>query len=105
MRRGEVMSKRILSKKEQQILSENKNVLNVTSKSITYRPEFKIIAVKKNLMGISPMSIFIEAGFDLDTIGIKQPYRCLDRWRRVYKTNGVEGLRCDSRGKRVFQRV
>ncbi|RBP40624.1 hypothetical protein [Garciella nitratireducens] len=99
------MSHRIFSKQEQQILIKNKNVLNVTSKSITYHPDFKVKAVKKNLLGISPKSIFIEADFNLDIIGKKQPYRCLDRWRRAYKENGEKGLRCDLRGKKVLQKV
>jgi len=40
------MSKRIFSDTQQQALSKNINVLNVSDKSITYHPSFKLAAVK-----------------------------------------------------------
>lgn len=81
-------------------LLQNKNVRRVSETTITYCPEFKVEAVRANLAGKPPQVIFVDAGFDLDLIGHEIPYRCLMRWRAVFKQRGEEGLRNDQRGRR-----
>lgn len=93
------MSKRLFSESEQQLLASNPNVKRVSEKSITYMPEFKVVAVKSYLRDISSAEIFIDAGFDLELIGLRTPIRSLQRWRTTYKKYGEEGLLRDTRGK------
>lgn len=93
------MSKRILSEIEIRSIEKNTNVEKVSCKSITYSKEFKIHAVEAFLDGKSPTQIFLEAGFNLELIGQKQPSRCLRRWKNTYNKYGKEGLLVDNRGK------
>ena len=94
------MAERLFTKEEQLKLLQNKNVLKVSEATITYNPEFKVSAVLENLStGKPPYLIFLEAGFDVNVIGRKNPARCLDRWERTFKKLGEEGLRNDQRGK------
>lgn len=43
--------------------------------------------------------IFEETGFDIATIGKENPKRCLNSWRRVYNTRGVDRLKIETRVK------
>lgn len=81
------------------LLESNSNVVHVSEKSITYTPEFKLHAVKSYESGYAPMQIFLDAGFDVATIGSKNPKTSLKRWRKSYETYGEEGLLMDRRGK------
>ena len=79
---------------------QNENVLSVSETTITYDPKFKVEAVRANLNeGKPPTLIFLDAGFDLDLIGHHTPFRCLWRWRAVFRQRGEQGLRVDERGK------
>lgn len=93
------MSKRVFSNIQQQILSGNINVLNVSDKSITYHPSFKVAAVKAYNNGIPPMQFFRESGFDISIIGKRNPVNTLARWRKIYSTLGEDGLINEFRGK------
>lgn len=93
------MSKRIFSDIQQQILSENTNVLTVSDKSITYHPSFKVAAVRAYNTGILPMQFFRESGFDISIIGKRTPVNTLARWRKIYATLGEDGLINELRGK------
>lgn len=84
---------------EMRQLEANPNVAHVTDKSITYSPSFKIAAVKAYAQGQKPMDIFIDAGFDLDTIGHQKPKSCLKRWRDAVEAQGEAGLLEERRGK------
>ena len=93
------MAEKRFTSKEQTQLAMNENVLKVSENSITYKGEFKVHAVQQNLReGKSPSTIFVEAGFDLETIGRSNPRRCLNRWRTVFNEQGINGLMCDRRG-------
>lgn len=98
------MRKHIFSEVEQQILKKNPNVKKVSSKTITYSPDFKVHAVKESLNGKTSMMIFIEAGFNLEMIGRDKPKSCLQRWKRIYKSFGEEGLLRETRGKKATGR-
>lgn len=86
------MSKKLLSSKQIDILSNNKYVLNVSEKAITYTNEFKMHFIAEYTKGKIPRVIFEEAGFDVETIGIKRIACASDRWRGAFKEHGVLGL-------------
>lgn len=92
------MSKRMFSKVERSVLSENKNVKRCSDRSITYTTAFKEHAVKQYEAGLTSTEIFKQAGLDLNLIGKKQPKFCLQRWRVRFKEKGLKGL-ADTRGK------
>ena len=86
------MSKKVFSDKDIDILSNNKYVRNVSKKAITYTNEFKIHFIAEYNNGKSSRRIFEEAGFDINTIGLKRVDCSSSRWRQSYKYNGVIGL-------------
>jgi len=93
------MSKRIFSKEQIKMLSQNHNVARCSDKSITYHNDFKIEAVKKYDQGIPATEIFKEAGFDWNILGKDTPrYRIRD-WRKVFRMKGIDGLAVETRGK------
>ncbi|KGM93814.1 IS3 family transposase, partial [Clostridium botulinum] len=59
----------------------------------TYSDEFKRMFIEKYLIGNKPRTIFIEAGFDVDVIGIKRYEQAAARWIRAYNKDGIVGLR------------
>ena len=98
------MYKNMFTQEQIEQLLTNKNVVRCTPKSITYHPDFKIRAVKQYYEeDIPPAEIFIQAGFNLATIGVKTPKECLSRWRRIFRTKGAARLLEDKRGKKGGQ--
>lgn len=93
------MSKNIYNEFQIKELEKNPNVKSASERSISYHPDFKLKAVTDYKNGKSPTQIFIEQGFDLNTIGKKQPARCLRRWRDTYEKFGEEGFLTEQRGK------
>ena len=91
------MTKRLLTKKEQELLMKNPYVKAVSEKAITYTDEFKRYFVAENVKGEFPREIFEEAGFPVDLIGMKRISTAGKRWRAAYRKTGVEGLQ-DTRG-------
>ncbi|WP_054028800.1 hypothetical protein [Bacillus sp. FJAT-28004] len=51
---------------------------------IKNKSEFKLHAVEAYKSGRTPMQIFVEAGFEIAVIGKKNPYKCLERWKKFY---------------------
>jgi transposase len=92
-------SSRVFTENEMKQLEANPKVQHVTDRTITYAPAFKLAAVKAYEDGQKPMEIFLQAGFDVDTIGHKNPKRSLQRWCEQYMTRGEAGLLEDQRGK------
>ncbi len=87
------------TKKQIQLIRNNKNVIKCSSTSITYTKEFKLLAVQLYFeKGYGPNVIFEKANFDLNVIGRKKPKDCLSRWRRKFKERGEEGVISDGRG-------
>jgi transposase len=93
------MKKKLFSKSQMIELQKNPNVLRVTEQAITYHPDFKVKAVLENIKGESPARIFMDHGFDLDTIGKGLPRQRLYQWRKIYNESGELGLSLDNRGK------
>lgn len=94
------MSKRRFTADQIIQLLKNKSVAKCSNKSITYGKDFKLKAIKQyEEDGYSPRMIFEEAGFDLRLIGEHIPKGSLLRWRKIYGTKGVTGLRIEARGR------
>ncbi len=86
------MTKRLLTKKEQEQLKRNPNVVAVSEKAITYTDEFKRHFIVENENGRLPREIFEEVGLDVELIGIERIRSAGKRWRSAYRQAGVEGL-------------
>lgn len=94
------MGKRIFSPVQIEDLLRNPNVIKCSDKAISYSKEFKIKAVKQYFEdGLPVRHIFVNAGFDLSVIGDDNPTKCLTRWKKTFKSRGVDGLLNDRRGK------
>jgi transposase-like protein len=86
------MTKRLLTKKEQEQLERNPNVMAVSEKVITYTDEFKRHFIAQNEQGKTPREIFEEVGLDVECIGLDQIRSAGKRWRASYRDADVEGL-------------
>lgn len=86
------MTKRLLTKKEQEQLKGNPFVRSVSDKAITYTDEFKRHFIAENENGKRPRDIFEEAGLSVDLIGIERINTAAKRWRASYRKLGSEGL-------------
>jgi len=90
------VSIKLFNESDINILSQNPNVLRLSTKSITYTDEFKAFFIKEYLLCNSPTRIFEKAGFDKDMLGYKRIERAATRWKKAYKEKGELGL-MDSR--------
>jgi transposase len=86
------MTKRLLTKKEQELLKKNPYVKSVSDKAITYTDEFKRHFIAENEKGKLPREIFEEAGLSEELIGIDRIKTAGKRWRAAYRNAGIEGL-------------
>ncbi|MEH7011106.1 hypothetical protein V7087_09815 [Neobacillus niacini] len=93
------MSKNLFTEFHIKELEKNLNVVRVSERSITYHVDFKIQAVEEYGQGKIPSQIFIDHGFNIDTVGKDQPARCLQRWRETFEKFGIEGFQTERRGK------
>lgn len=87
------MSKITFSREAIEKLKRNPYVKRVSEKSITYSDEFKRMFIEKYLRGNTPRTIFIEAGFDVEVIGIKRYEQAAARWISSYNKYGIAGVR------------
>ena len=95
------MSKRIFTKEQVKLLSENTHIASCSARSIEYRKEFKISAIKQYYEhNLTPGDIFRLAGFDIKLIGKDVPQKCLERWRRIFKSKGKNGLSINTKGRK-----
>jgi transposase len=86
------MTKRLLTKKEQELLKKNPYVKSVSDKAITYTDEFKRHFIAENEKGKLPREIFEEAGLSEELIGIDRIKTAGKRWRAAYRNAEIEGL-------------
>ncbi|HCG4536375.1 TPA: IS3 family transposase [Salmonella enterica subsp. enterica serovar Typhi str. AG3] len=86
------MTKRLLTKKEQELLKRNPYVKSVSEKAITYTDEFKRHFIAENEQGKLPRDIFEEAGLSVDLIGMDRIKTAGKRWRAAYRNSGIVGL-------------
>lgn len=88
----------LLSDFDRKRLEENPNVEKVSFSNVSYTSKFKIKALKQLKDGFSPREIFMEAEIDLSLFGKDYPKKCLQRWKKVQKTSGENGLKKERRG-------
>lgn len=94
------MNRRIFSRDEIAELLRNRNVVKCSAKTITYAKGFKIAAIRQYLEeGLTSTEIFKKAGFDLHSIGKDIPKDRIRDWLRVFKADGITGLRLEARGR------
>ncbi len=62
-------------------LKLNQNVKHVSRKNITYQDNFKAQFIHAYNLGKPPRQIFIEAGFDIDVLGIRRIKSCTSNWK------------------------
>lgn len=86
------MTKRLLTKKEQEQLKKNPYVKSVSDKAITYTDEFKRHFIAGNERGQLPRDIFEAAGLSEELIGLDRIKTAGKRWRAAYRKSGIEGL-------------
>lgn len=86
------MTKRLLTKKEQEQLKKNPYVKSVSDKAITYTDEFKRHFITENENGKLAREIFEAAGLSEELIGLDRIKTAGKRWRAAYRKSGVEGL-------------
>lgn len=87
------MTKRLLTKNEQEQLKKNPYIKSVSDKSITYTDEFKRHFIVENENGQLPREIFEAAGLSEELIGLDRIKTAGKRWRAAYRKSGVEGLK------------
>lgn len=87
------MSKITFSKESIERFNRNPYVKRVSEKSITYSDEFKRMFIEEYLRGITPRTIFIDAGFDVEILGVRRYEQAAARWIKAYRKNGIVGLR------------
>lgn len=81
------MKRRRYTKKEQQELTQNNNVLSCTDKTITYSEDFKRLVLKRYYEdGSSPRELFAEQGFPESIVHSEVPRWSLKTWRKTYGT-------------------
>lgn len=83
---------------QQELLGINPNIEKISEKSITYKDTFKLMAIEEYAMGKTPSEIFKQAGINPEIIGVKNPTRCLERWKKSYFKQGDVGLIGEKRG-------
>jgi transposase len=104
-KRSKEVRRKKFTDQETEILLKNENILSVSDTNIKYCPEFKLKAIKEYNDGKFPMQIFMDAGINIEIIGSENPGRCVDRWRRTYKTQGEKGILEEQRGKTGRPRI
>ena len=94
------MKRRRYTKKEQQELQQNKNVLSCTEKTITYSEDFKHFILKGYYEeGKNAHDMFAEQGFPESIVYSKVPQWSLKTWRRTYGTAYAEISLTSQKGK------
>ena len=83
------MRKRKFTEEQRLELEKNQNVKKVTSVGVLYKEAFKQEAIELYKKGITPVEIFIQAGFNIETIGKENLLKILSKWRNGigYKPN------------------
>jgi hypothetical protein len=89
---ADIMSKKLFSEEEIEILNKNEYVKNVTTKGITYTDEFRMLFIDKNSNGMSTMKIFEECGFNVDILGVGRIKSIAKRLRGLYRDGGISRL-------------
>lgn len=97
------MKRKKYTDQEKQELLKSYAILKVENSNVTYSSEFKVKALKEYKKGKFPSQIFLEAGINLNILGIKNAKRNLYRWRKIELEEGELQEKCRGRAlKRVL---
>ncbi len=91
-----------LSKKERKTLQNHRFVEKVTEKQVIFSAKFKLQSVKMYFKGKSAQIIFNEAGFSPEIFSSKYISGCLNRWKKAFNENGINGLTLSKRGRKAI---
>ena len=82
------MSRKILTKEQQQLLQQNPYIYSVTDTRITLTKVFKEIFMTSYNTGTSPRTILEDHGFDISIIGDRSIWSISQRIRTEYQKYG-----------------
>ena len=91
MKVGESMGIYHFTDEQVETLRQNPNIKQVSRKAITYTKAFKEHFITENDKGKLSKQIFIEAGFDVEVIGMSRIQSSGKRWRK--QNQRLEGLK------------
>ena len=74
--------KRKFTESQKKKLLLNPNVQNVTGLGVIYTQEFRQMALALYAKGKAANDIFVDAGFNIQELGIENPVKNLSKWRR-----------------------
>lgn len=84
---------------ERKKLLSSKYILKVTDSQVLFSPEFKIMAVELFNQGMSPEKVFLHLEIDTAYFLPDFPKKTIARWRKIFKEEGIEGLKKEMRGR------
>ena len=61
-------------------------------------PQAKLRERGANSRQVASSALTIEAGINVNLLGREQPGRCLERWNKIHRQYGIEGLLQETRG-------
>jgi transposase-like protein len=88
----------IFSESDKKRLLSSRWVEKVTTSHVVFTAQFKIKAVMLNFEGVPPSDIFVKFGIDISLFHENFTRKCLERWRKIYRTHGEDGFKTERRG-------
>ena len=92
------MKKKSLNQEQIVELLTKDCVVKCSPKSISFSKNFKLRAVRQYAEGLTAGQIFNKAGLSPGLIGENRAKDCLQCWRRIVKTKGLDALKTENRG-------
>ncbi len=92
------------SDKERRALEANPLVKAVSESTVQFSTKFKLKALQLQAQGLKPRGVFLKLGVDPNLFLEGYPKKCLDRWKRIVREVGEEGLKEERRGKKATGR-
>lgn len=86
-------------------VADKKNLLSspyvekITNSHVVFTAKFKSLAVQKFFEGNNPNIIFNELGIETSIFLPDFPKKSIDRWRKIFLSEGVDGFKREKRGK------
>lgn len=74
-------------------------VEKITNSHVVFTAKFKSLAVQKFFEGNNPNIIFNELGIETSIFLPDFPKKSIDRWRKIFLSEGVDGFKREKRGK------
>lgn len=81
-------------------LLSNPYVEKITNSHVVFTAKFKSLAIQKFFEGKSPNTIFTELGIETSIFLPDFPKKSIDRWRKIFLSEGVDGFKNEKRGKK-----